>query len=84
MATLLVTIGSQSSSKTISNADITRLLEAAKKRYGQVTDAGVLRDRTNAEVFDLVVGEFHTALKSIVLSEEARVASQAIVSIALT
>jgi len=84
MAVLTITIGALSNTKTISNPDITRVLAAAKRGYGQVLDNGVLRDRTNQELLDLIAAEFHTKLREMAMQQEGSAAAEAIAPIAIT
>lgn len=84
MATITVTISAMSSSKTISAGDLTRLLDAARAKFGKITENGVPRDRTNAEVFDLIVGDFTSYLRRLVADADERVAVAAITPITLT
>ena len=84
MAVLTITIGALSNTKTISAGDITRILAAAKRGWGQVSVDGVLRDRTNQELLDLIAGQFHTHLAEMAQRQEASAASEAIAPIGIT
>lgn len=77
MATLTITIGSFSDSKTISNADITRIVDAQKK----VANNPAL---TNTQAFDMVVVDIHRMLKHMVRSVEGNTAVEAITPVAIT
>lgn len=76
MATFTVSIGPQSDSKTISNADITRIINAAKAKYGSNLD--------NAGAFTAVVNDFYASLRALVNISEEQTARQAIVDISIT
>lgn len=84
MAVLTITIGALSNTKSISNTDITRVLNAAKRGYGQVNDNGVLRDRTNQELLDLIAAEFHRKLDEMARQSETSAATEAITPISIT
>lgn len=84
MASLTYTLGSQSRTFTLSAGDVTRAITAMKSRYGQITENGTPRDRTNAELFDMWAVENMRALKQIVADEERRAAAAAISEIAIT
>jgi hypothetical protein len=65
MASITLTIGTFTTTKTIPPADLTRLLTAMKTHYGQVVENGVPRDRTNQELFDLWAAGTLQALRDI-------------------
>lgn len=81
MATLTLSIASQTKSKTISAGDITRVLAALKKQFGQITVSGVTRDMTDAEVFDAWSDNVIQALKTSVVSVETAAAQAALTPI---
>lgn len=78
MATLSLTFGSFTASKTISAGDLTRLLDAYKKNYGQIPDgAGGMRDMTNQELFDTFAAGFFSGIVNAVKSVESETACAA-------
>lgn len=83
MASLTYTLGPQSRTFTLSAGDVTRTLNAMKTRYGQITENGTPRDRTNAELFDMWTLENMRTLKQIVADEERRIAAAAVAKIAV-
>jgi len=83
MASLTYTLASQSRAFTLSAGDVTRAIAAMKSRYGQVLDNGNLRDRTNAELFELWALENMRNLKELVLSEERKMAAATVAEIAI-
>lgn len=93
MATLTMTIGSFTASKTIAANDLTRLLNAYKTVYGQVpvdptATSIVMKDLTNQEVFDKFSQGFFQSIVNQIKSAEQQLASQtaaqAVVSVVLT
>lgn len=85
MATIAITVGPQTKSKTISAPDVQRALNALRKFYGQVNNgSGVLRDLTDAEVFDLWSNEALKTLTDRVLLIEGAAAQAAITPVVLT
>lgn len=85
MATITLSVAAMSKSWTVSAGDVTRIVNAFTVTYGQVPNGlGGFRDRTNAEVFDLIAGEFITNLKSRVVAIEGGVAVAAIVPVSAT
>lgn len=79
MATITITVASQSKSKTVSAQDVQRILSSLKTFYGQVNNgSGVLRDRTDAEVFDLWSSDAIKTLADRVVLVEGAAAQAAI------
>ena len=77
MASLTITIGSNTDTKTISNADITRIISSLKTKVGN-------QDLTNSEAFDIIVSNIHIMLKELVTETEGFAAKAAIVSPSIT
>lgn len=85
MATITISVATQSKSKTVSPSDIQRALNALRTFYGQINNgSGVLRDRTDAEVFDLWSNEVLKTLTDRVLLIEGAAAQAAITPVGLS
>ena len=85
MATVSITVGPFTISKTVSAGDLTRLVAAYKVIYGQVpVDPGaipiVLRDMTDQETFNKFAGGILQGMVNAVKGAEQQVASQAAVT----
>lgn len=85
MATITLSVAAMSKSWTVSAGDITRIVNAFTATYGQVPNgSGGLRDRTSAEVFDLIASDFIGNLKDRVRSIEGSAASAAVTPVSTT
>ncbi len=81
MATLTITVGSFTKSKTISNADLSRYLTAYMGIYGQVpvTPATVpptFRDMTQQETFDKFADGLYQGMIDAVKNQEKTMAAK--------
>lgn len=84
MATMTISIAAQTKSFTISPADIARILNAYRKEFGQITVAGVVRDRTDAEVFDFWATRVVQHMKDSVQNIEGAAAQAAVAPVVTT
>lgn len=86
MATLTFTATSLTPrAKTISVGDTTRLLNAYRTIYGQVSDgAGGLRDRTDQEIFNIFADGIYNYMQETVRNVERDAAAKVINPIVLT
>jgi hypothetical protein len=78
MATISITLGPETRSKTITAAHLTRFVTAFRAIYGKVSDgAGGMRDRTDAEVATAVCEGIFKGWQAAVLRYEKDVAARA-------
>jgi hypothetical protein len=78
MATISITLGPETRSKTITAAHLTRFVTAFRAIYGPVPNgSGGMRDRTDAEVATAICDGLFNAWKAAVLSYEKDVAAKA-------
>lgn len=77
MATITLFVDPMSKSWTVSPADVTRIIDSLKNRYGRIHDegSGALRDMTDQETFDRLTGDFIDDLKNSVLQVEGDAAA---------
>jgi hypothetical protein len=78
MATISITLGTETRSKTITAAHLLRFVSAYRAIYGQVPNgAGGMRDRTDAEVATAICEGIFNGWKAAVLQHEKDVAAAA-------
>lgn len=76
MANITLTMGALTVTKTVSTADLQRIIDTYKANYGQVSGgAGGLRDMTNQELFDAFSAGFFNGLIGAVTSHEGDIAA---------
>lgn len=85
MATISITVGAFTASKTVSTNDLNRLLAAYRTIYGQVpvdpsASPVVMRDMTNQETFDKFSSGLLQGMVDAVKRAEQQVASQSAIT----
>ncbi len=81
MASMVITVGSFTKSKTISNGDLSRFLTAYMGIYGQVpvtppTEPPTFRDMTQQETFDKFANGLYQGMMDAVKNQEKAAAAK--------